>query len=77
MREQGSAVPIVVLSSRDDEAGKVKALDLGADDYVTKPFGVDELMARVRAALRHRLQARERRRSSRVAISPSISCAAS
>jgi two-component system KDP operon response regulator KdpE len=57
LRDQGSAVPIVVLSSRDDEAGKVKALDLGADDYVTKPFGVDELMARARAALRHRLQA--------------------
>jgi two-component system, OmpR family, KDP operon response regulator KdpE len=57
VRAQGSAVPIVVLSSRDDEAGKVRALDLGADDYVTKPFGVDELMARVRAALRHRLQA--------------------
>ncbi len=56
LREGGSAVPIVVLSSRADEAGKVKALDLGADDYVTKPFGVDELLARVRAALRHRLQ---------------------
>ena len=57
VRGSGSAVPIVVLSSRDDEAGKVRALDLGADDYVTKPFSVDELMARVRAALRHRLQA--------------------
>jgi two-component system KDP operon response regulator KdpE len=57
LRKQGSATPIVVLSSRDDEAGKVKALELGADDYVTKPFGVDELMARSRAALRHRLQA--------------------
>ena len=45
-----------MLSSRTDEAGKVKALDLGADDYVTKPFGVDELLARVRAAFRHRLQ---------------------
>ncbi|MGE0120064.1 MAG: response regulator [Dongiaceae bacterium] len=52
----GSQVPIVVLSSRGDEKGKVAALDLGADDYVTKPFGVDELMARIRAALRHRLQ---------------------
>lgn len=49
-----SAVPIVVLSSRGDEAGKVTALDLGADDYVTKPFGVEELMARLRTALRHR-----------------------
>ena len=56
LRDQGSTVPIVVLSSRDDESGKVRALDLGADDYVTKPFGVDELMARARAALRHRLQ---------------------
>jgi len=51
-----SPVPIVVLSSREDEKGKVAALDLGADDYVTKPFGVEELMARLRAALRHRLQ---------------------
>jgi len=49
-------VPIVVLSSRGDEAAKVAALDAGADDYVTKPFGADELMARLRAALRHRLQ---------------------
>ena len=52
----GSAVPIIVLSSRDDERGKVAALDLGADDYITKPFGVEELLARIRAALRHRLQ---------------------
>lgn len=51
-----SPVPIVVLSSRGDEAAKVAALDSGADDYVTKPFGADELMARLRAALRHRLQ---------------------
>ena len=43
-------------SSRGDEAGKVQALDLGADDYVTKPFGMDELLARMRAALRHQLQ---------------------
>ncbi len=56
LREMKSAVPIIVLSSRADEAGKVKALDLGADDYVTKPFGVDELLARIRTALRHRLQ---------------------
>jgi two-component system KDP operon response regulator KdpE len=51
-----SPVPIVVLSSRGDENGKVMALDLGADDYVTKPFGIEELMARIRTALRHRLQ---------------------
>jgi len=56
LRGRGSAVPIVVLSSRNDEAGKVEALDLGADDYVTKPFGIDELLARIRTALRHRLQ---------------------
>ena len=56
VRDQGSAAPIIVLSSRTDEAGKVRALDLGADDYVTKPFGVEELLARLRAALRHRLQ---------------------
>jgi two-component system KDP operon response regulator KdpE len=56
LRAGGSATPIIILSSRDDEAGKVAALDLGADDYVSKPFGVEELSARVRAALRHRLQ---------------------
>jgi len=56
LRVSGSLAPIIVLSSRDDEVGKVKALDLGADDYVTKPFGMDELLARIRAALRHRLQ---------------------
>ena len=49
-----SAVPILVLSVRSDEADKVEALDRGADDYVVKPFGVGELMARVRAALRQR-----------------------
>jgi two-component system, OmpR family, KDP operon response regulator KdpE len=49
-------VPIVVLSSRGDEVAKVEALDLGADDYITKPFGMDELLARIRAALRHQLQ---------------------
>ena len=51
-----SPVPIIVLSSRGDEGAKVTALDAGADDYVTKPFGAEELMARIRAALRHRLQ---------------------
>ena len=56
IRMRNESVPIVVLSSRGDEAGKVQALDLGADDYVTKPFGVDELLARMRAALRHQLQ---------------------
>ena len=57
IRARNDAVPIVVLSSRGDEAGKVQALDLGADDYLTKPFGMDELLARMRAALRHQLQA--------------------
>jgi two-component system KDP operon response regulator KdpE len=50
-----SPVPVVVLTSREDERTKVAALDLGADDYVTKPFGMAELMARIRTALRHRL----------------------
>jgi two-component system KDP operon response regulator KdpE len=48
-----SAVPIIVLSVRDAERDKVAALDLGADDYLTKPFGTDELLARLRVALRH------------------------
>lgn len=57
IRGRNDSVPIVVLSSRGDETGKVQALDLGADDYVTKPFGMEELLARLRAALRHQLQA--------------------
>ena len=56
VRAQNEHVAIVVLSSRGDETGKVEALDGGADDYVTKPFGMNELLARARAALRHRLQ---------------------
>jgi two-component system KDP operon response regulator KdpE len=56
LREAGVALPIIVLSSRENEAAKVTALDLGADDYITKPFGIDELLARIRAAQRHRLQ---------------------
>jgi len=56
IRSRNDSVPIVVLSSRGDEAGKVQALDLGADDYITKPFGMEELLARLRAALRHQLQ---------------------
>ena len=56
LRARNEQVPIVVLSSRGDETGKVAALDLGADDYVTKPFGMDELLARMRTALRHQLQ---------------------
>ncbi len=56
IRTSGSKLPIVVLSSRGDERGKVEALELGADDYVTKPFGIAELVARIRTALRHRFQ---------------------
>jgi two-component system KDP operon response regulator KdpE len=52
-----STVPIIVVSVRGQEAEKIAALDGGADDYVTKPFGMGELLARMRAALRHRLQA--------------------
>ncbi|MGH6846620.1 MAG: response regulator [Methylocella sp.] len=51
-----SKIPIIVLSARDREAEKIMALDSGADDYVEKPFGIGELMARLRAALRHMAQ---------------------
>lgn len=51
-----SDVPIIVLSAREREAEKIEALDRGADDYVNKPFNVGELLARMRAALRHRMQ---------------------
>jgi two-component system KDP operon response regulator KdpE len=54
-----SAVPILVLSARGDEADKVTALDAGADDYITKPFGVGELAARIRVALRHETQGKD------------------
>ena len=56
IRSRNDSTPIVVLSSRVEEPAKVHALDLGADDYVTKPFGMNELLARIRAALRHQLQ---------------------
>jgi two-component system KDP operon response regulator KdpE len=51
-----SDVPVIVLSARDRETEKIESLDLGADDYVNKPFNVGELMARMRTALRHRMQ---------------------
>lgn len=54
-----SATPIIVISARGQETDKVEALDAGADDYLTKPFGTDELLARMRVALRHRLRAAE------------------
>ena len=57
VRTSGFKTPVIVLSSRGNERGKVQALDLGADDYVTKPFGMSELVARIRTALRHRVQA--------------------
>jgi len=57
VRRDGSDLPIIVLSVRDDEAVKVSALDAGANDYLCKPFGVGELLARIRAALRHRILA--------------------
>jgi two-component system KDP operon response regulator KdpE len=56
IRYAQSDVPIIVLSSRGDETAKVAALDLGADDYVTKPFGIEELLARIRVLQRHRVQ---------------------
>jgi two-component system KDP operon response regulator KdpE len=56
IRSHNQWLPIIVLSSRGDELTKVQALEAGADDYVTKPFGMDELLARMRAALRHRIQ---------------------
>lgn len=58
LRRAGDFTPIIVLTARGDETSKVKALDLGADDYITKPFGVPELLARVRSALRHGVQVR-------------------
>jgi two-component system KDP operon response regulator KdpE len=61
IRARREDLPVVVLSSRGDEVAKVEALDLGADDYVTKPFGMEELLARIRAALRHQLQVRGER----------------
>jgi two-component system, OmpR family, KDP operon response regulator KdpE len=56
IRDSGETLPIIILSSRDNESAKVAALDSGADDYVAKPFGIDELLARIRMAQRHRLQ---------------------
>jgi two-component system, OmpR family, KDP operon response regulator KdpE len=50
IRDGGETLPIIILSSRENESAKVEALDRGADDYVTKPFGIDELLARIRGA---------------------------
>ena len=54
---QWSRKPIIIISARNQEKDKVQALDLGADDYLTKPFGAEELLARIRVALRHATQA--------------------
>ena len=54
---QWTDIPVLIVSARDKESEKVMALDLGADDYITKPFGISELMARVRTALRHKSNA--------------------
>jgi two-component system, OmpR family, KDP operon response regulator KdpE len=53
---QWSEIPIIVVSARGDEKSKVQALDLGADDYITKPFGTSELLARIRTAIRHNIK---------------------
>jgi two-component system KDP operon response regulator KdpE len=58
-----TSVPIIVLSVRDHERDKVMALDKGADDYLTKPFGIEELLARIRVALRHAAQAQTQSKS--------------
>ena len=66
-KELAPGAPIIVVSARDRESEKVRALDLGADDYITKPFGVSELLARIRATLRHAdrlLQAQDSARES-------------
>ena len=65
-------VPIIMLSVREDEADKVAALDAGADDYVTKPFGMNELLARLRAAVRRSAPARRAATGGRPTTSRSI-----
>ena len=73
-----SDVPVIVLTARDEQSEKVRSLDAGADDYVTKPFDTEELLARIRAALRRvPLPRSPRRRSCESAISRSISPGAS
>ena len=66
-----TTIPIIVLSARDAQSTKVEALDAGADDYVTKPFGMDELLARIRAALRRARPPNPARRPSPRPTSPS------
>ena len=59
LREQGRSVPVILLTAKDREMDKVRGLDLGADDYVTKPFALSELMARIRARLRTQVQTQD------------------
>lgn len=58
LRREGNAIPVIMLTARDNVVDKVSGLDSGADDYVTKPFAIEELLARIRAALRKRPAAR-------------------
>jgi two-component system KDP operon response regulator KdpE len=60
---QWTQTPIIILSVRDSEQEKVQALDMGADDYLTKPFGIDELLARIRVAMRHAAQTQTKSKS--------------
>jgi two-component system KDP operon response regulator KdpE len=62
LRAKGASLPVIVLSNRRDETAKVTALDMGADDYITKPFGARELMARIRTSIRHGMLAEQGRR---------------
>src|SRR5512136_524617 len=65
-----TSVPIIVLSVRDHERDKVMALDKGADDYLTKPFGIEELLARIRVALRHAAQVQTQSKSTVIQAGP-------
>ena len=76
-RMQRESVPIVLLSNRDDGVSKVPAFELGVDDYVTKPFGMGERLARISAGLRHQLQAQGERPVFRVNDLLSILCGVS
>jgi two-component system KDP operon response regulator KdpE len=67
---QWSEVPIIVLSATEAEDRKIAALDIGADDYVTKPFGMGELEARIRAAIRHRRAEQDEQTQTRVSVGP-------
>ena len=77
IRTSHPGLPVAVLSSRDDEGGTIEALDLGADDDVTKPFGMAELLARLRAALRHQRAAGANGRCSASTVSRLTACGAS